>query len=92
LRRPALPVPPLPHFRCREARHRSGRQGFHSRYYRWKRKVDRWGLEALRIRERRRPWMSNQIGPHLEQCVIAFCLGHPGLGPRRVSAELAREK
>jgi transposase InsO family protein len=63
-----------------------------STYYRLKRRVDRWGLEALRVRERRRPRMPNQIGPHLEQRVIAFALGHPGLGPRRISAELAREK
>ena len=64
----------------------------HSTYYRWKAKVDRWGLEALRIRERRRPRMPNQIGPHLEQRVIAFSLGHPGFGARRISAELRREK
>jgi transposase InsO family protein len=64
----------------------------HSTYYRWKAKVDRWGLEALRIRERRRPRMPNQIGPHLEQRVIAFSLGHPGFGARRISSELAREK
>jgi hypothetical protein len=38
----------------------------HSTFYRWKAKVDRWGLEALRIRERRQPRMPNQIGPHLE--------------------------
>jgi transposase InsO family protein len=63
-----------------------------STYYRWKQKVDRWGLEALAVRERRRPRMPNQIGPHLEQRIIAFALGHPGLGPRRISAELAREK
>jgi transposase InsO family protein len=63
-----------------------------STYYRWRHKVDRWGLEALSVRERRRPRMPNQIGPHLEQKVIAFALGHPGLGPRRISAELAREK
>ena len=64
----------------------------HSTYYRWKAKVDRWGLEALRVRERRRPRMPNQIGPHLEQRVIAFCLGHPGFGARRIAAELARPK
>lgn len=64
----------------------------HSTYYRWKAKVDRWGLEALRIRERRRPRMPNEIGPHLEGRIIAFALGHPGFGPRRISAELAREK
>ena len=63
-----------------------------STYYRLKRKVDRWGLETLRIRERRRPRMPNEIGPHLEQRVIAFALGQPGHGPRRIAAELAREK
>jgi transposase InsO family protein len=63
-----------------------------STYYRLKRRVDRWGLEALNVRERRRPRMPNEIGPHLEQRIIAFALGHPGYGPRRISAELAREK
>jgi transposase InsO family protein len=64
----------------------------HSTYYRWKRQVDRWGLEALRVRERRRPRMPNQIGPHLEQRVIAFALAHPGFGARRISSELGRDK
>jgi transposase InsO family protein len=63
-----------------------------STYYRLKAKVDRWGLEALNVRERRRPRMPNQIGPHLEQRIVAFSLGHPAYGPRRISAELAREK
>jgi transposase InsO family protein len=63
-----------------------------STYYRWKRKLDRWGLEALRVRERRRPRMPNQIGPHLEQRILAFALARPGFGPRRISSELAREK
>jgi transposase InsO family protein len=63
-----------------------------STYYRLKKRVDRWGLEALNIRERRRPRMPNQIGPHIEQRIVAFALGHPGYGPRRISAELAREK
>ena len=64
----------------------------HSTYYRWKSRVDRWGLEALRVRERRRPRMPNQLGPHIEQRVVAFSLAHPGCGPRRISAELVREK
>ncbi len=63
-----------------------------STYYRWKRRTDRYGLEALRIRERRRPRMPNAIGPHLEERIVAFSLGHPGLGPRRIAAELRREK
>jgi transposase InsO family protein len=64
----------------------------HSTYYRWKRRVDRWGLEALRVRERRRPRMPNELGPHLEQRILAFSLAHPGFGPKRISAELARER
>ena len=63
-----------------------------STYYRLKRRVDRWGLEALNVRERRRPRMPNEIGPHLEQRIVAFALGHPALGPRRISAELRRQK
>ena len=63
-----------------------------STYYAWKPKLERYGLDGLRIRERRRPRMPNQIGPHLEHRILAFCLGHPGFGPRRVSAELRRAK
>jgi transposase InsO family protein len=67
--------------------------GIHrSSYYRWKRQVDRHGLEMLRPRERRRPQMPNQLPAMVEQRIVAFALAHPGLGPRRVAAELAREK
>ena len=67
---------------------RAGLMGVHrSTYYRWKRQVDRWGLEALNVRERRRPRMPNEIGPHLEQRIIAFSLAHPGFGP---TADLGR--
>ena len=64
----------------------------HSTYYRLKAQVDRFGLEALNVRERRRPRMPNQIGPHLEQRILAFALARPGFGPRRISSELRREK
>ena len=64
--------------------------GYHrSSYYRLKRQVDRQGLEMLRPRERRRPRMPNQVPPWLEEQVIAFALGHPGLGPRRIAAQLS---
>ena len=63
-----------------------------SSYYRWKRQVDRHGLEVLRPRERRRPRMPNQLSPLLEERIVAFALGHPGLGPRRIAAELARPR
>jgi transposase InsO family protein len=61
-----------------------------STYYAWKAEVDRQGLEMLRPRERRRPVMPNQLSPVIEQRVVAFALGHPGLGPKRISAQLAR--
>ena len=44
----------------------------------------------LRPRERRRPVMPNQLSAVIEQWIVAFALGHPGLGPRRISAQLAR--
>jgi len=61
-----------------------------STYYRWKAQVDASGLEMLRPRERRRPQMPNQLSPMVEQRIVAFCLGHPGWGPKRVATRLAR--
>src|SRR5918992_3925435 len=63
-----------------------------STYYAWKRQVERHGLEVLRPRERRRPKMPNQLSPLVEERIVAFALGHPGLGPRRIAAELARPR
>lgn len=64
--------------------------GYHrSWYYRWKPLVERHGLEILRPRERRRPRMPNQLPPWVEERVLSFALGHPGLGPRRIAAQLA---
>jgi transposase InsO family protein len=63
-----------------------------STYYAWKRQVDRHGLEMLRPRERRRPQMPNQLPRMVEERILAFSLAHPGLGPKRVASELAREK
>jgi transposase InsO family protein len=69
------------------------RFGVHrSTYYAWKRQVDRHGLEVLRPRERRRPKMPNQLPKMVEERIVSFSLAHPGLGPRRVSSELRREK
>jgi transposase InsO family protein len=61
-----------------------------STYYRWKTQVERQGLEMLRPRERRRPLMPNQFSVLVEQRIVAFSLGHPGLGPRRIATRLAR--
>jgi transposase len=61
-----------------------------STYCAWKR-VDRHGLEILRPRERRSPQMPNQLSRMVEERVLSFSIAHPGLGPKRVSSELARE-
>jgi transposase len=61
-----------------------------STYYAWKRRVERHGLEVLRPRERRAPRMPNQLSRLVEERIVAFALGHPGYGPRRISAQLAR--
>jgi transposase InsO family protein len=61
-----------------------------STYYRWKRQVEVSGLEMLRPRERRRPQMPNQLSVLVEQRIVAFALGYPGHGPRRIAARLAR--
>jgi transposase InsO family protein len=67
--------------------------GIHpSTYYRWRNSADRHGLELLRPRERRSPRMPNQASPLTEQQVLAFSLAHPGFGPARIAAELARSK
>jgi transposase len=61
-----------------------------STYYAWKNQVERSGLEMLRPRERRAPQMPNQLSPIVEQRIVAFSLGHPGWGPKRVASRLAR--
>jgi transposase len=61
-----------------------------STYYRWKRQVERSGLEMLRPRERRRPRMPNQFPHVIEERILAFAIANPGLGPRRVAAQLGR--
>src|SRR5215204_3258368 len=63
-----------------------------STYYAWKRQVDRHGLEMLRPRERRRPQMPNQLPKMVEERIVSFAIAHPGLGPKRIASELAREK
>ena len=63
-----------------------------STYYRWRGPVLRSGLEMLRPRERRPPRMPNQTSVLVEERVVAFSLGHPGLGPRRIAATMAQER
>ena len=65
--------------------------GFHrSTYYRWKARVEREGLGILRPRERRPPRMPNQTPVWVEERIVALALAMPGLGARRLAAQLAR--
>jgi len=67
--------------------------GIHrSTYYVWKRRVERHGLEILRPRERRKPRLPNQLSPFMEERIVAFALGHPGFGPRRIASELRKDR
>ena len=59
-------------------------------YYRWRRQVVRHGLDILRPRERRRPRMPNQFPDWVERQIVTFALANPGLGPRRLAAQLAQ--
>ncbi len=36
--------------------------------------------------------LPNQLSPFLEERIVAFALGHPGYGPRRIASELRRER
>ena len=58
---------------------RAGRSGCTARpITRWKRQVDRHGLEMLRPRERRRPQMPNQLPQMIEERIVSFSIAHPG--------------
>src|SRR3954453_2261833 len=67
--------------------------GIHrSTFYVWKRGGGGQGVGILRPRERRRPRMPQQLSPFLEERIVAFALGHPGYGPRRIASELGQER
>jgi transposase InsO family protein len=67
--------------------------GIHrSTFYVWKGRAERHGLEVLRPRERRRPRLPNQLSPFVEERIVAFALGHPGYGPKRIAGELRRKR
>ena len=69
---------------CRTMRFR------HSRFYRWKRQAEQYGLELLRVS--RPPRMTEATSSLGKRRMVAFALGHPGFDSARVSAELPRHQ
>lgn len=66
--------------------------GIHrSTFHVCKRRVERYGLEIVRPRERRRPRIPKQLSPFVEERIVAFALGHPGYRPARIASELGQE-
>ena len=63
-----------------------------STYDRWRKPMLRWGLDALRPRERRAPQMPNRTPLWEEAQILAVALAHPGWGPDRLAAELRRPR
>ena len=63
-----------------------------STYDRWRKPMLRWGLDALRPRERRAPQMPNRTPLWEEAQILAVALAQPGWGPDRLAAELRRPR
>ena len=62
--------------------------GIHaSTFYRWRRDAERYGLEMLRPRERRRPRMPNATSPFVEQVSCLRPRPAPRLTPQRIAAD-----
>jgi len=61
-----------------------------TRFYRWKRRFERYGPDGLRPRPRRsfsHPW---QVPPQVERLVLAFAVAEPTWGPMRLAVQLKR--
>ncbi len=54
-----------------------------STYYRWRKPVQRWVLDALHPHERRPPQSPRRTPPWLEQHIVAVALAHLGWRPDR---------
>jgi len=62
-----------------------------TRYYEWKNRADRYGLEALMPKERRAPQMPDATPTHVLEALLTLAVLQPTLGCRRY-ADLLAEK
>lgn len=60
-----------------------------TRYYEWKRLADRYGLDALTPKERRRPQLPNATPTHVVNELLTLAVLEPTLGCRQLADRLA---
>ena len=59
-----------------------------TRYYEWKRRSDRYGLEALTPKQRRKPQLPNATPTHVVNELLSLCVLEPTLGCRQLADRL----
>ena len=62
-----------------------------TRYYEWKRRAERYGLEALVPKERRAPQMPDATPTHVVEALLSMAVLRPTLGCRRYADLLAEQ-
>jgi transposase InsO family protein len=62
-----------------------------TRYYQWRRLADRYGLEALTPKGRRRPQLPNATPTHVVERLLSLAVTRPTLGARRYADELGAD-
>jgi hypothetical protein len=60
-----------------------------TRYYEWKNTADRYGLDALMPKARRKPLMANATPTHVIEQLLTLAVLEPTLGARRLADRLA---
>jgi transposase InsO family protein len=60
-----------------------------TRFYEWQRVAERYGVEALMPKTRRRPQLPNATPTHVLEAVLTLAVLHPTLGCRQLADRLA---
>jgi transposase InsO family protein len=61
-----------------------------TRYYKWRERAERYGVEALMPKERRRPQLPNATPTWVVEELLALAVAKPTLGCRQLADELGR--
>lgn len=60
-------------------------------FYNWLRAYEKYGIEGLEEKERKKPNMPNKVSKEVEAEILAYVAKHPKDGPRRIHYELKAE-